>query len=365
MALSNDNKLNIKFNSSISYGDRLYLRKNRVDGLAGRMLEEKSSNGASLLKNSENTQDLLHGNVESELHEKVVENFAQDYGEMIRNISCNKMNADITTIKNDVEESHAVSVQEISTESRLSDDPDGTCIVEEYDELNEDTDTRPMSRQGTVTICEMFPSADNTINTSSIADDRSYVSPSIVSRPFFLKPSKASSVSFNSSSKQRISRERKKSHCAKNGANDSVKKKHRHSNSSKDGGGRRKLSENRDVAREEPGAVCTYGAEESGLSNIDLRTPQPSFYPKDEKRELTSMSKIPRPPSRPFSSSFKRKKTRIPTRKAWMPKPSHRELTSFFLAGVDTEEQSQKEIPPHKPRSSSGPLTLLGRGSTI
>lgn len=324
-------ELKIKFNSSISYGDRLYLKKNRENNLALQQLPSKVNESDKKVRKEaikKEAGELDRGlTPEEKESDKPFDHFAPNYREMIQNIT--SINSDPNMVSLNLEENvpsrHAVSVQEVWSQGVNTEDDQGTtCIIEEYEEPKTDY-YRPTSRHGAVTISEMYSPRDyekELQQTTSTLDTHNYVSPSITSKPFFLKPT--GKIKKNKQPARTVSAGRKKTP-----RRDEKCRKNKEQESSKLSSKKRELA-----------------------ANLPLK--------EDETIPNTSHLR-PRPPS---YKSLAKNQTRIPVRQAWKPKPTHKELSAFFLTGVEEDNENvQKNEERHNERSSSAPLTNLGRGS--
>ncbi|CAB4013362.1 Hypothetical predicted protein, partial [Paramuricea clavata] len=352
-------ELTIKFNSSISYGDRLYLKKNRENNIASVTLpgkvNESDKKGERAANKNEMVKDDGRSAVEAEGKEnnEPVDHFAPNYREMIQNITTVKSNPDISGLyqEKNMPSRRAISVQEISPVEVNTHIDEGTaCIVEECEE-EESAHTRPISRHGAVTICEMYTSKDSEKDleqATSTLDTHNYVSPAITSKPFFLKPTekvnaKKQAVRTMSAGRKKTPRRDEQRKMLVNNEQRSPKL------SSKKGQHGKELPLHQVINESSP-------VHQSNKSSKQL----PLKNGKEETKSITN-NLSPRPPS---NKGPTKNKTQIPIREAWKPKPTHKELSSFFLAGVDDDSENlQRNEEVHSERSSSTPITNLGRGS--
>jgi hypothetical protein len=351
--------LTIKFNSSISYGDRLYLKKNRENNIASVTLPGKVNESDKKGERAANKNEMVKDDgrsaveVEGKENNEPVDHFAPNYREMIQNITTVKSNPAISGLyqEENMPSRRAISVEEISPVEVNTHVDEGTaCIVEECEE-EESAHTRPISRHGAVTICEMYTSKDSEKDleqATSTLDTHNYVSPSITSKPFFLKPTekvnaKKQAIRTMSAGRKKTPRRDEQRKMLVNNEQRSPKL------SSKKGQHGKELPLHQVINESSP-------VHQSNKSSKQL----PLKNDKEETKSNTN-NLSPRPPS---NKGPTKNKTRIPIREAWKPKPTHKELSSFFLAGVDKDSENlQPNEEVHSERSSSTPITNLGRGS--
>ena len=347
-------ELKIKFNSSISYGDRLYLKKNRENNLGFQRLPNKANESGK--KEGKEAIQKETGELDRGLAPEEKENdepghhFAPNYREMIQNIT--GINSDPNMVRLNPEENvlsrRAVSVQEVLSQGVNTEDDQGTtCIIEEYEEPKTDY-SRPASRHGAVTISEMYSPRDYEKGLQQMAstlDTHNYVSPSITSKPFFLKP-----TGKNKKNKQ-PTRTVSAGHKKTPRRDEKCRKKEQQSP--------KLLSKKSELDTILP---LRQVMNESSSNPVYQTNESSRQLPLKKDETLSNTSHLrPRPPS---DKSPAKSQTRIPIRQAWKPKPTHKELSAFFLTGVEEDSeniQKNKEI--HSERTSSAPLTNLGRGS--
>lgn len=335
-------ELKINFNSSISYGDRLYLKKNRKNHPGFRQLPSKVNEGDKRRETVKKESDVIDRGLAQEetKNDEPVDHFAPNYREMIQNITGRNSDSNMVSLnpEENVPSRRAVSVQEILSGGVNTDDDQGTaCIIEEYEEPKTDYN-RPTSRHGAVTISEMYSPRDYEMRlqqATSTLDTHNYVSPSIASKPFFLKPS--GKVKKNKQPVRSVSAGRRKT----------PRRDEKCRNQEQQGPKLSSKKSDKNVALRQ---VVGESSSNSG-QQLPLR--------RDDTISNTSHL-TPRPPS---NRSPTKNQTRIPTRQAWKPKPTHKELSEFFLTGVEEERESVQKKEVHNERSSSAPLTNLGRGS--
>ena len=350
-------ELKIKFNSSISYGNRLYLKKNRETNLGCPGLNNKVNRNDEKGERKANQNEMFKDDkrLAFELEEKdsnePVDNFATNYREMIQNMTAvkSKSNNSGSFQEDNMPSQSAVSVEEISpVEINTNYDQGTMCIIDEC-EKEESNHSRPSSRHGAITICEMFSSENHEQKSEQTAHHLGahiYVSPSITSKPFFLKPTgkvvKKQPVRTKSAGHKKTPRkEEQRKELANKKLLEMSAQKRQHS-------------------KEKHYAINELSQSPAQLSKKSSKKQLP--LKKDGKETIPSKNHIsPRPPS---NASPNKNKTRIPVRQAWKPKPSHKELSSFFLAGVDEDSETLKQNEEdHSERSLSNPVTNLGRGS--
>ena len=348
-------ELKIKFNSSISYGDRLYLKKNRETNLACPGLMDKVNGNDKKGERKANQSEMFKDDKRPafELEEKdsneSVDNFAPNYREMIQNMTAVKSKSN-NSGSDHMPSQNALFVEEISpVEIDTHYDQGSSCIIDEC-EKEETNQSRPTSRHGAITICEMYSSKNHEQESEQTAHHlgaHNYVSPSITSKPFFLKPTgkvvKKQPVRTKSAGHKKTPRkeEQRKELANKNLLEMSAQMKRQH-------------SEEKHYSINESSQSPVRQSNKSSKKQLPLK--------KNGRETMPSTNHIsPRPPS---NASSNKNKTRIPVRQAWKPKPSHKELSSFFLAGVDEDSETLKQNEEeHSERSLSNPVTNLGRGS--
>ena len=335
------------------------MKKNRENNLTsqdliGTVFENDKKGEREASKNQMYKDDRrLAVEPEEKENNETVDHFAPSYREMIQNMTTVKSNPDISGLfqEENMPSQRAISVQEISPlELNTQDDQGTTCIIEECEEVESDH-IRPTSRHGAVTICEMFTkdSGKDLEQATGTLDTQNYVSPSITSKPFFLKPSgkvaKKQPVRTTSAGRKKTPRRDEQRSVLVNKGQQSPKLSSKKSQHSKE------LPSHQAVNESLPSPV-----HQSNKSSTQL--------PLKKGNEISNTNHIsPRPPS---SKGPTKNKTRIPIRQAWKPKPTHKELSSFFLAGVDEDSENlQQNEEVLSERSSSAPITNLGRGSLL
>lgn len=248
------------------------------------------------------------------LEEKVnesVDHFAPNYGEMIQTvISATSNHCNSGLLNYDMPLQPAISVQEIvPVELSIQIDQGTSCIIEEYEE-DESRHVKPVSRHGAVTICEMYSSKDsgNDLKQNNV-NPHKYVSPAITSKPFYLKP---------------------------NGK--VIKKRLVRSMSA----GRIKTPQ-----RHEPHQIIVNKQQNSKLSSAKVRRNQglslhqnanqspPSIISNQSSGQSNTNHVSARPASNNVSST---NRAQMLVRQAWKPRASYKELSAFFLAGVNEDK---------------------------
>lgn len=260
-------EVQITFHSSLSYGDRLFLKKGREDCSKSLSRESQMRIGNKGEKRDRlNEHNFTDKNMEKEdkPHHKSVDYFPPNYREMIQSIAQTKSDQNGKTCSQDLLSQHTVSIRELSPlECNSNEDKGTTCLVEECDEESRETQIRPVSRHGRLSIQEMsttgnFSEPTETELNSCVNSSSSpkLVSSSINSKTFLITPTrqaKEKKLSTRNSSAGRI-----------------------HS---------KKFLANKDEEYKTPG---------------------------------------------------------IPAYQAWKPKPCYKELTDFFLAGVEKDNERKK-----------------------
>ena len=343
----------------MSYGDRLYLKKNRENNLvlanltSARGVSEKKG-GSSVNKTETDQNDVgLAVEPKGKENNEPDDRFTPNYREMIQNITSIKSNPDISSLyqKDDIPPRRALSVQEISpSEMNTQVEQKSACIIEEYEEPETDN-CSSTPRHGAVTICELYTSADHDKDledSSSALDSHHYVSPSIISKPFFLKPT--GKVKVKKQPVRNISAGRKKTPRKNEQSKMCLNKE------------QEKLLSRKSKQDEKVGlSESINGSSPTLVYQSNHSRKQVPFTDEKEQRLSNTNQFSPRPPS---NKNANKNKTRIPIRQAWKPKPNHKELSSFFLAGVaEGGEDLQQNEELHNERSSCTPITNLGRGS--
>ena len=323
------------------------MKKNRETNLASPSLSGKVNVSGKKGEREANQNEIFKDDRRSSFtpeekeNNEEVDTFAPNYREMIQNIATVKSKPSLFREGNMPSSQSAVSVEEISPVDMNTHYDEGTvCIVDEC-EKEESNQTRPTSRHGAITICEMYSARNpeqDLKQTGSSAGAQNYVSPSITSKPFFLKPT-------GKVTKKQPAR------ATSAGRRKTPRKEEQRKDQSPN---KRRYGEALDHAINESPPSPIYQSNKSNKKQLPLK--------KNENETIPRSNHVsPRPPSNPSPT---KNKTRIPVRQAWKAKPSHKELSSFFLAGVDEDSetlQQNKEV--HCERSFSKPITNLGRGS--
>lgn len=323
----------------------MFLKKNRENNLALQKLAGEVIESENNKERKGKNKEIDNGRSDEEYGEKenneLSSPFALDYRKMIQNATTAKSDRDFPSLSQENMSSHcAVSVKEIlPVELSNEEDQGGTCIIEECDK-GESSQIRPTSRHGAVTICEMYTSGDSEDfqKATSALNTQNYVSPSITSKPFFLKPSGRA----KKHSVRTMSAERKKTPRRDE---------------------QRSILINKEKQRPKVSSKKNKHGKESAVHQV-MNELSPNLIQNTSSKQLPLKKEDVYQRPRPLSKNNTSKETRIPIRQAWKPKHTHKELSSFFLAGVDREsDELQQYEEEHNERSSSIPITNLGRGS--